>query len=168
MFRRSGRVALAATLMTMCAAGAGAREMVAFGAAVRPGTIVVRTAERRLYLVLGNGAALRYPAAVGRPGKQWFGTAVIDGKHVRPAWAPPREVKRDNPRLPNLIPGGAPNNPMGVAALTLSGGEYAIHGTNRPGSIGTYASYGCIRMFNHDIADLFERVSVGTPVVVTR
>ena len=128
----------------------------------------MRTTERRLYLVLGNGAALRYPVAVGRPGKQWFGTAVIDGKHVRPAWAPPREVKRDNPRLPNFIPGGAPNNPMGVAALTLSGGEYAIHGTNRPGSIGTYASYGCIRMFNHDIADLFDRVSVGTPVVVTR
>jgi lipoprotein-anchoring transpeptidase ErfK/SrfK len=154
--------------MTMCAAGAGAREMVAFEAGVRPGTVVVRTAERRLYLILGNRAALRYPVAVGKPGKQWFGTAFIDGKHVRPAWAPPREVKRDNPRLPNLIPGGAPNNPMGVAALTLSGGEYAIHGTNRPGSIGTYASYGCIRMFNHDIVDLFQRVSVGTPVVVTR
>ncbi|HEX8167253.1 MAG TPA: L,D-transpeptidase [Beijerinckiaceae bacterium] len=168
MFRRSGRVALAAALVVCAAGAAGAREMVAFEAAVRPGTVVVRTSERRLYLVLGNGAALRYPVAVGRPGKQWFGQAVIDGKHVRPAWAPPREVKRDNPRLPNLIPGGAPSNPMGVAALTLSGGEYAIHGTNRPGSIGTYASYGCIRMFNHDIADLFERVAVGTPVVVTR
>lgn len=171
MFRRSGRVAqvvFLAALVTCAAGAAGAREMVAFEAGVRPGTVVVRTSERRLYLVLGNGAALRYPVAVGKPGKQWFGTAVIDGKHVRPAWAPPREVKRDNPRLPNLIPGGAPNNPMGVAALTLSGGEYAIHGTNRPGSIGTYASYGCIRMFNHDIVDLFGRVSVGTPVVVTR
>ena len=168
MFRRSGRVALVAACAACAAGAAGAREMVAFEGGVRPGTIVVRTAERRLYLVLGNGAALSYPVAVGRPGKQWFGTAVIDGKHVRPAWAPPREVKRDNPRLPNLIPGGAPNNPMGVAALTLSGGEYAIHGTNRPGSIGTYASYGCIRMFNHDIVDLFDRVSVGTPVVVTR
>ena len=168
MFRRSGRVALAAASMVCAVGAADAREMVAFEAAVRPGTVVVRTSERRLYLVLGNGAAMRYPVAVGKPGKQWFGTAVIDGKHVRPAWAPPREVKRDNPRLPNLIPGGAPNNPMGVAALTLSGGEYAIHGTNRPGSIGTYASYGCIRMFNHDIVDLFGRVSVGTPVVVTR
>jgi lipoprotein-anchoring transpeptidase ErfK/SrfK len=168
MFGRSGRVALTAAL-ALCAAGAAeAREMVAFEAAVRPGTIVVSTAARRLYLVLGNGAALSYPVAVGRPGKQWFGTRLIDGKHVRPAWAPPREVKRDNPRLPNLIPGGAPNNPMGVAALTLSGGEYAIHGTNRPGSIGTYASYGCIRMHNHDIADLFQRVAVGTPVMVTR
>ena len=168
MFRRSGRVALAAAFVACAAGAARAREMAAFEAAVRPGTVVVRTAERRLYLVLGNGAALRYPVAVGKPGKQWFGTAVIDGKHVRPAWAPPREVKRDNPRLPNLIPGGAPSNPMGVAALTLSGGEYAIHGTNRPGSIGTYASYGCIRMLNHDIADLFQRVTVGTPVMVTR
>jgi lipoprotein-anchoring transpeptidase ErfK/SrfK len=105
---------------------------------------------------------------VGKPGKQWFGTKAIDGKYVQPAWSPPSEVKRDNPRLPNVIPGGAPNNPMGVAALTLSGGEYAIHGTNRPNSIGTYASYGCIRMYNPDIADLFGRVSVGTPVVVMR
>ena len=168
MVRRSGRVALAAAFVACAAGSAQAREMVAFEAAVRPGTVVVRTAERRLYLVLGNGAALRYPVAVGRPGKQWFGTAMIDGKHVRPAWAPPREVKRDNPRLPAVIPGGSPRNPMGVRALTLDRGEYAIHGTNRPDSIGTYASYGCIRMFNHDIADLFERVSVGTPVVVTR
>ena len=167
MFRRSGRVALAAALV-MAAGAAESRELVAFDGGARAGTIVVRTGERRLYLVLGNGAAIRYPVAVGKPGKQWFGTAVIDGKHLRPAWAPPAEVKRDNPRLPDLIPGGAPNNPMGVAALTLSGGEYAIHGTNRPGSIGTYASYGCIRMYNPDIVDLFGRVSVGTPVVVVR
>ena len=168
MFRRSGRVALTAALLVWAAGAAEGRELVAFDGGVGPGTIVVRTGERRLYLVLGNGAALRYPVAVGRPGKQWFGRAVIDGKHVRPAWGPPAEVKRDNPRLPNVIPGGAPNNPMGVAALTLSGGEYAIHGTNRPNSIGTYASYGCIRMYNEDISDLFGRVSVGTPVVVIR
>jgi len=168
MFKRSRRVALLASVMACTAAAVDAREMVAFEAGVRPGTVVVRTGERRLYLVLGNGAALRYPVAVGRPGKQWFGQRAVDGKHVRPAWSPPAEVKRDNPRLPNVIAGGSPSNPMGVAALTLSGGEYAIHGTNRPGSIGTYASYGCIRMHNHDIADLFDRVSVGTPVVVTR
>ena len=168
MFKRSRRVALLASLMACTAAAADAREMVAFEAGVRPGTVVVRTGERRLYLVLGNGAALSYPVAVGRPGKQWFGQRAVDGKHVRPAWSPPAEVKRDNPRLPNVIAGGSPSNPMGVAALTLSGGEYAIHGTNRPGSIGTYASYGCIRMHNHDIADLFDRVSIGTPVVVTR
>jgi lipoprotein-anchoring transpeptidase ErfK/SrfK len=168
MCRLSGRVALAAALTMGAVHLAEARELVAFEAGVRPGTIMVKTSERRLYLALGNGSAIRYPVAVGKPGKQWFGASVIDGKHVRPAWSPPREVKRDNPRLPNLIPGGAPNNPMGVAALTLAGGEYAIHGTNRPNSIGTYASYGCIRMFNQDIMDLFERVRVGTPVVVVR
>jgi lipoprotein-anchoring transpeptidase ErfK/SrfK len=77
-------------------------------------------------------------------------------------------VKADNPALPDVIPGGAPNNPMVAAAMTLSGGEYAIHGTNKPESIGKFASYGCIRMLNRDITDLFERVDVGTQVVVLR
>jgi lipoprotein-anchoring transpeptidase ErfK/SrfK len=145
-----------------------AREVVAFHDGVSPGSIIVRTAERRLYLVNGDGTAIRYPVAVGKPGKQWSGATQIDGKYVEPAWSPPREVKRDNPRLPAVIAGGSPSNPMGVAAMTLAGGEYAIHGTNRPNSIGTYASYGCIRMYNQDIADLYERVSVGTQVYVTR
>jgi len=149
------------------ATGASAREIVPFGAGVTPGTILIRTAERRLYYVRGDGTALRYRVAVGKPGKQWFGEARIDGKYVRPAWSPPAEVKRDNPRLPNVIPGGAPNNPMGARALTLDLDEYAIHGTNRPSSIGTYASYGCIRMLNEDIVDLYDHVSVGTRVVVT-
>ena len=147
---------------------AQAREVVAFHEGVMPGSIVVRTAERRLYLVNGDGTAIRYPVAVGKPGKQWSGATQIDGKYVEPAWAPPREVKRDNPRLPAVIAGGSPSNPMGSAALTLAGGEYAIHGTNRPNSIGTYASYGCIRMFNQDVVDLYARVSVGTQVYVTR
>ena len=116
--------------------------------------------------VRGDGTALRYRVAVGKPGKQWFGEARIDGKYVRPAWSPPAEVKRDNPRLPDVIPGGAPNNPMGARALTLNLDEYAIHGTNRPSSIGTYASYGCIRMLNEDIVHLYEQVNVGTRVVV--
>ena len=159
-------VACAVGTMSLATAAA-AREVVPFQAGLSPGTIVIRTAERRLYYVRGDGTAVRYPVAVGKPGKQWFGEARIDGKYVRPAWAPPAEVKRDNPRLPHVIPGGAPNNPMGARALTLDLDEYAIHGTNRPGSIGTYASYGCIRMFNEDIVDLYERVSVGTRVVVT-
>ena len=78
------------------------------------------------------------------------------------------EIRRDKPSLPGVIPGGAPNNPMGVAALTLAHGEYAIHGTNHPKSIGGFVSYGCIRMYNQDITDLFGRVSLGTTVVVTR
>jgi lipoprotein-anchoring transpeptidase ErfK/SrfK len=147
---------------------AEARDMVRFEAAYRPGTIVVRTRERRLYLVLGDGRALRYPVGVGRTGRQWSGTSVIDGKHRSPAWSPPALVRRDKPWLPDVIPGGSPKNPMGVAALTLSGGEYAIHGTNAPSSIGGFVSYGCIRMYNEDISDLYNRVHVGTPVVVTR
>jgi lipoprotein-anchoring transpeptidase ErfK/SrfK/predicted small secreted protein len=144
-----------------------ARQTVPFDSNEPPGTIVIRTNERRLYLVLADGKAIRYPVGVGRTGKQWQGQAEIDGAYVKPAWSPTPEIKRDNPKLPDVIPGGAPNNPMGARALTLSGGEYAIHGTNRPETIGTYASYGCIRMFNEDIIDLFGRVSVGTQVVVT-
>ncbi len=93
----------------------------------------------------------------------------IDGKYVRPAWSPPYEVKRDKPWLPDVIPGGHPSNPMGERALTMGpGADYAIHGTNRPGSIGRFASYGCIRMHNADIVDLFNRVRVGARVIVMR
>ena len=145
-----------------------ARQLVPYQGSEWPGTVVVRTKERRLYYVLDESRAIRYPVGVGRAGKQWQGRAEIDGKHVNPAWAPPEEVLHDNPRLPQVYPGGSPDNPMGPRALTLSGGEgYAIHGTNRPHSIGTFASYGCIRMFNEDILDLFDRVEVGTDVVVT-
>ena len=126
---------------------AQAREIVGFSGAYSSGTVVVKTNERALYYVLGNGKAVRYPVGVGRIGKQWSGTAYISSKQLRPAWSPPAEVKRDKPSLPNVIPGGSPGNPMGAAALTLSGGgEYAIHGTNNPGSIGGFVSYGCIRI----------------------
>jgi lipoprotein-anchoring transpeptidase ErfK/SrfK len=150
------------------AAPASAREVVAFNGGVPAGTIVVRTSERRLYFVLGKGMALRYPVGVGRAGRQWAGSAIINGKHIRPAWSPPPDIARDKPGLPKVIPGGSPRNPMGVAALTLSGGDYAIHGTNNPGSIGGFVSYGCIRMYNRDIVDLYDRVGIGTPVIVTR
>ncbi len=150
-------------------APASARETVAFSdTAVRPGTIVVKTKERKLYLVVGKGQAIRYPVAVGRNGKQWQGEARINAKYVEPAWSPPDEIKRDNPRLPDVIAGGSPRNPMGLRALTLQGGDYAIHGTNVPGSVGHDASYGCFRMLNRDIVDLYERVRVGTTVLVTR
>jgi len=151
--------------------GAGsalAREVVAFSAAAPPGTIVVKTNERRLYYVTGDGRAIRYPVGVGRNGKQWAGETFIDGKYVKPAWTPPEEVRLDKPTLPHVIPGGVPSNPMGAAAMTLNGGEYAIHGTNDPKSIGGFVSYGCIRMHNQDIVDLFARVQVGTRVIVTQ
>jgi lipoprotein-anchoring transpeptidase ErfK/SrfK len=147
---------------------AQAREIVGFAGGYSAGTVVVKTGEHRLYYVLGNGKAIRYTVGVGKAGKQWTGTSIIDGKHLRPAWSPPAEVKRDKPSLPNLIAGGSGRNPMGAAALTLSGGQYAIHGTNQPDSIGGSVSYGCIRMYNQDVLDLYGRVSFGTTVVVTR
>jgi lipoprotein-anchoring transpeptidase ErfK/SrfK len=118
--------------------------------------------------VLAGGQALRYPVGVGKAGKSWSGTAFIDGKYRKPAWSPPREVRRDKPSLPRVIAGGSSKNPLGVAALTLSGGQYAIHGTNAPDSVGGFVSYGCIRMHNEDITDLYKRVRVGTRVVVLR
>src|SRR5262245_40575848 len=114
------------------------------------GTIVVRTSERRLYLVVGAGKALRQPVGVGAAGKQWAGSVRIVAKFLKPAWKPPAEVKRDKPSLPDYIAGGTAGNPMGAAAMVLTGGQYAIHGTNRPNSIGGFVSYGCIRMFNGD------------------
>src|SRR3954454_13048853 len=161
--------ALAAfAVATLTAAPIEAREVVAFRGDVAAGTVVVRTTERRLYYVLGDGRAIRYSVGVGKTGRQWAGVTRIDGKYVAPAWSPPAVVKRDKPSLPDVIPGGSSRNPMGAAALTLAGGEYAIHGTNAPGSIGGFVSYGCIRMFNQDVVDLYSRVSVGTTVMVVR
>jgi lipoprotein-anchoring transpeptidase ErfK/SrfK len=164
-------VAAAAVLVAILTTSQPAQargDVVAFSGGYSPGTVVVKTNERRLYFVMGDGRAIRYPVGVGKAGKQWAGTSRIDGKYIKPAWSPPAEVKRDNPKLPDVIPGGSPRNPMGVAAMTLSGGEYAIHGTNVPGSVGGFVSYGCIRMYNADITDLFDRVSLGATVVVSR
>lgn len=161
--------ALAAVGQFMSADPARAREVVAFHGDASPGQIIVRTGERRLYYVIGNGQAIRYRVGVGRNGKQWSGRTYIDGKHLSPAWSPPADVRRDKPSLPDVIPGGSPRNPMGAAALTLSGGgQYAIHGTNVPRSVGGFVSYGCIRMYNNDVLDLYSRVRVGTSVTVSR
>jgi lipoprotein-anchoring transpeptidase ErfK/SrfK len=164
-------VALAAIIgagMLMTGTVQARPEIVSIHNEYSPGTIVIRTSERRLYLILDADHAMRYPVGVGKDGKRWAGTTTIEGKYRYPAWSPPAEVKHDIPSLPDVIPGGSPHNPMGVAAMTLAGGEYAIHGTNKPSSVGHFVSYGCIRMYNADITDLYSRVSVGTPVVVTR
>jgi lipoprotein-anchoring transpeptidase ErfK/SrfK len=158
--------AVASCLSALPARASG--NVVAFNGGYSAGTIVVSTHQRKLYLVTGSGQAIRYPVGVGKAGRQWAGTSRIDGKDLSPAWTPPAIIRHEKPWLPRVIPGGARNNPMGVAAMTLAGGEYAIHGTNAPGSIGGYVSYGCIRMLNSDISDLYGRVSVGTTVVVTR
>lgn len=159
--------ALIITVLSAFAPAEAARRVVAFQANYPAGTIVISHRQRKLYLTLGDGRAIRYPIAVGRRGKAWFGWARVDGKHRRPAWSPPRAVKRANPHLPDVIPGGSPRNPMGEAALTLTRHEIAIHGTTRSmrRSIGRAASFGCIRMYNEDVMDLYRRVSVGTPVV---
>lgn len=169
MLRRDFALGLATLAAGFGLGHAQAREaIVPFDESVAPGTIVVKTAARQLFLVTGYGSAIRYPVAVGRAGKQWAGYAAVAGKYVSPAWSPPDEIRRDNPKLPRVIPGGAKGNPMGMRALVLDRGQYAIHGTNQPGSIGHFASYGCIRMHNSDIVDLYERVAVGTPVLVVQ
>lgn len=158
-------IVLVWALVAAAIAQAAPRDVVAFSG-FAPGTIVVKTSERRLYFVLDPHRALRFPIGVGKAGKAWTGVARVEGKFVRPAWSPPDEIRREHPDLPDVIPGGSPHNPMGAAALTLRGGEYAIHGTNRPQSIGGFVSYGCIRMHNRDIVALYQLVQVGTPVVV--
>ena len=166
-----GILAGIAALVIMVMSGpapARARELIGFRDTTAAGTIVVRTSERRLYYVVEPGRAIRYPVGVGKAGRQWAGRTYIDGKYLHPAWSPPSTVKHDKPYLPDYIAGGAANNPMGVAAMTLNGGEYAIHGTNKPSSVGHFVSYGCIRMYNEDIVDLYGRVGIGTPVVVTQ
>ena len=143
-----------------------AGDPVSFATSESPGTIIVRTGERRLYLVTGGGQALRYTVGVGRAGKQWFGSTSIVTKALKPNWSPPDDIRRGRPNW--VVPSGAPNNPMGAAALVLADHELAIHGTNNPGSIGGLVSWGCIRMHNTDVLDLYNRVTVGTRVVILR
>lgn len=144
-----------------------AREFVTLPQAFRPGTIIIKQSERRLYFTTGPGTAVSYPVAIGRPGRAWQGEAFVQGKFIAPDWQAPAVVRRDHPEFTHIIPGGSPRNPMGAAAITLSLPEVAIHGTNAKmrRSVGTAASYGCIRMYNEDIVDLYRRVGIGTPVV---
>jgi lipoprotein-anchoring transpeptidase ErfK/SrfK len=156
---------VSAFVLLVAAAHSATRDIVPLSG-FRPGTIVIKTGERRLYYVIDSNHALRFPVGVGKAGMQWTGSARVEGKFIQPAWSPPDSIRRENPRLPDVIAGGSPHNPMGAAALTLRGGEYAIHGTNRPSSIGGFVSHGCIRMYNSDIRELYSLVAVGTPVIV--
>jgi len=130
-----------------------------------PGTIVVNTAERRLYLVQGNGQALRYGIGVGRDGFRWGGTHRISAKKEWPDWTPPSQMLARRPDLPRHMPGGI-ENPLGARAMYLGSTLYRIHGSNEPETIGQAVSSGCFRMTNDDVTDLYSRVSVGTLVVV--
>jgi lipoprotein-anchoring transpeptidase ErfK/SrfK len=147
--------------------GVQARQLIAFPQAFQPGTIIIKQSERRLYFTTGSGTAVSYPIAIGRPGRAWQGEAYVQGKFIQPAWEAPDVVRHDHPEFTHVIPGGSPRNPMGAAAITLSRHEVAIHGTTAKmrRTVGTAASYGCIRMYNEDIVDLYRRVGIGTPVV---
>jgi lipoprotein-anchoring transpeptidase ErfK/SrfK len=158
---------LAGLLLAGASLGASAGEVVAFDG-YRPGSIVIVTHARELYYVLGQGRAIRYPVGVGKAGMAWQGRARVAQKLLKPAWSPPDDIWRANPSMPGVIPGGSPRNPMGAAALGLDHGNYAIHGTNDPGSVGRFVSHGCIRMHNQDIMDLYQRVPRGTEVIVLR
>lgn len=135
----------------------------------RPGTVIVNTIERRLYLVLPNNEARRYAVGVGKPGFEWAGSHKVTRKAEWPSWTPPKEMiareKRKGRILPNFMPGG-PSNPMGARALYLGSSIYRIHGTNQDWSIGKAVSSGCIRMRNQDVMDLYDRVPVGARVKV--
>src|SRR5712691_10201915 len=141
------------------------RQSVSFPTSHSPGTIVVRTAERRLYLVTGKGQAMRYGIGVGRAGFTWSGVESITDKREWPDWTPPPEMLKRRPDLPRHMEGG-PENPLGARAMYLGSTLYRIHGSNEPWTIGTAVSSGCIRMRNEDVIDLYERVKVGTRVVV--
>jgi lipoprotein-anchoring transpeptidase ErfK/SrfK len=141
------------------------RQEVAYDGQESAGTIIVNTNQRMLYLVQGNGRAIRYGIGVGRPGFTWAGTHHITNKREWPDWTPPPEMLRRRPDLPRHMEGG-PDNPLGARAMYLGSTLYRIHGSNEPWTIGTQVSSGCIRMRNEDVVDLYNRVKVGTKVIV--
>jgi lipoprotein-anchoring transpeptidase ErfK/SrfK len=141
------------------------RTSVSFPGSYTPGTIVVNTAERRLYFVTGNGQAIRYGIGVGRDGFRWGGVHRVSAKKEWPEWTPPAQMLRRRPDLPRHMKGGE-ENPLGARAMYLGSTLYRIHGSNEPETIGQAVSSGCFRMVNDDVIDLYNRVSVGATVIV--
>ena len=143
----------------------GGPSTVDFPAHHKPGTILISTSQRRLYLMLGNGQALQYPIGVGRIGFTWNGVTRVSAKREWPSWTPPAEMRRRRPDLPRHMAGGM-DNPLGARALYLGSTLYRIHGSNEPETIGQAVSSGCFRMSNEDVVDLYNRVPVGATVIV--
>jgi len=141
------------------------RETVSFSGPYAPGSIFINTAERRLYLILPGGQAMRYGVGVGRDGFRWGGVHRISAKKEWPSWTPPSEMLARRPDLPRHMAGGI-DNPLGARAMYLGSTLYRIHGSNEPETIGQAVSSGCFRMTNEDVTDLYNRVSVGATVVV--
>ena len=141
------------------------RQVVAYDGKEAPGTIVIDTPNKFLYLVEEGGKAMRYGIGVGRPGFTWAGVKTITAKHEWPDWRPPEAMLKRQPELPRFMAGG-PGNPLGARAMYLGTTDYRIHGSNEPWTIGHNVSSGCIRLRNADVIDLYGRVKVGTKVVV--
>ena len=141
------------------------KQIVDYQTNYKPGTIVIETSERRLYLVLDGGKAMKYGVGVGRDGFTWSGTHRITRKAEWPGWTPPPQMRKRVPDLPAYMPGG-PDNPLGARALYIGSTLYRVHGTSEPRSIGLAVSSGCIRLTNEDVADLYDRVNVGAQIVV--
>jgi lipoprotein-anchoring transpeptidase ErfK/SrfK len=145
--------------------GPYARQMVLFRSSEPPGTVVIHSAERFLYVVQGNGRALRYGIGVGRDGFTWSGQVKVSRKAEWPDWRPPPDMLQRQPYLPRFMAGG-PGNPMGARALYLGSTVFRIHGTNQPETIGQAISSGCFRLANGDVVDLYDRIPVGTKVII--
>ena len=158
--RGSGR-SLVATLF----GPSTARVVVNYTGSQKPGTIIISTAQRRLYLVLGNGQALSYAIGVGKDGFSWSGVTHVSSKREWPDWTPPGEMLHRRPDLPRHMAGGI-ENPLGARAMYLGSSLYRIHGSNEPDTIGTAVSSGCIRLTNEDVIDLYNRVKIGATVIV--
>ena len=141
------------------------RQIVDYETSLKPGSLVIETGERRLYLVLEDGKALRYGIGVGREGFTWSGRNTITRKAEWPGWTPPPAMRKRIPDLPAYMEGG-PDNPLGARALYIGSTLYRVHGTSEPWTIGHAVSSGCIRLTNDDVIDLYERVRVGAVIVV--
>lgn len=177
LFKRIAAVAAVAAASALASApaqaqffgfgGGGSTQVVSFPSSYSPGQVIVSFKDRRLYHVVRRGRAVSYPVAAPKQGHQWSGVLRVSQKRKNPTWTPTPRMRRENPRLPAVVPGGHPKNPLGNRALYLGSTLYRIHGTDAPHLIGRSVSSGCIRMHNSHVAQLYNKVRVGTKVTVT-
>jgi len=143
------------------------RQEIMFSPKYGRGVIIISFADRRLYYTHKKGAALSYPIGVPTGRAVWAGTLRVSRKAVNPGWTPTASMRRENPKLPGHVKGGDPRNPLGVRALYLGSTLYRIHGTDAPWTVGQNVTHGCIRLYNNDVIDLYNRARVGTKVIIT-
>lgn len=146
---------------------AASRCVVSFPTHHAPDQLIVSFADRRLYHIIERGRAISYPIAVPRPEHRWNGVERISNKRVNPSWRPTAQMRREDPSLPTVVPGGAPQNPLGVRAIYLGNTLYRIHGTDAPWTIGSNVSRGCVRMHNEHVVELYDKVRPGMKVTAT-